>query len=43
MIWFYDPKACGILAPQPEIEPAPRALDGEVLTTKPPGKSPNLS
>ena len=32
-------KACGILAPRPEIEPTPPALEGEVLTTGPPGKS----
>ena len=25
--------ACGILVPQPGIEPAPLALEGEVLTT----------
>ena len=33
-------QACGILAPQPGIKPAPPALEGEVLTTGPPGKSP---
>ena len=32
-------EACGILAPRPGIEPAPTALEGEVLTTGPPGKS----
>ena len=31
--------ACGILAPTPGFEPAPPALEGEVLTTGPPGKS----
>ena len=31
--------ACGILGPQPGIEPVPSALEGEVLTTAPPGKS----
>ena len=31
-------EACGILAPQPGIKPAPRALEGEVLTTGLPGK-----
>nr|XP_058899965.1 interleukin-34 isoform X3 [Kogia breviceps] len=36
-----DLPACGILAPQPGIEPAPTALEGEVLTTGPPGKSLN--
>ena len=30
MFWFFGPKACGILAPQPGIEPAPPALGGEV-------------
>ena len=29
----------GIFAPRPGIEPAPPALEGEVLTTGPPGKS----
>ena len=31
----------GVIAPQPGIEPAPPALEGEVLTTGPPGKSAN--
>ena len=39
MFWFFDPKACGILAPQSRIEPAPSALGGKVLTTASPGKS----
>ena len=39
MFWFFHPEACGILAPWPKIEPAPSALEGEVLTTGPPGKS----
>ena len=30
-------EACGILAPQPGIEPTPTALEGEVLTTGQPG------
>ena len=33
------PQACWILAPQPGIEPAPSALEGELLTTGLPGKS----
>ena len=37
--WFVGHEACGILAPQPGIEPGPLALEGEVLTTEPPGKS----
>ena len=39
MFWFFSHEACGILAPQPGIEPATPALEGEVLTTGPPGKS----
>ena len=33
------PQACGMLAPWPGIEPAPPALEGEVLTTGPLGNS----
>ena len=29
---------CGILAPPLEIEPTSAALEGKVLTTRPPGK-----
>ena len=39
MFWFFGREACGILAPRPGIEPAPPALEGEVSTTGPPGKS----
>ena len=39
MLWFSGHEACGILAPQLGIEPAPPALEGEVSTTRPPGKS----
>ena len=39
MFWFFGHEACGILAPRPGIEPSPSALEGEVLTTGPPGKS----
>ena len=39
MFWVFGPKACGNLAPQTGIKPAPPALEGEVLTTGPPGKS----
>ena len=39
MFWFFGHKACGILAPRLGIEPAPPALEGEVLTTGSPGKS----
>ena len=41
MFWFFGREACGILAPQPGVEPTPPALEGEVLTTGPPGKSPH--
>ena len=33
------PVVCGILVPQPGIEPASPALEGRFLTTLPPGKS----
>ena len=36
---FFGHKACGILAPQPGREPTPPALEGEVLSTVPAGKS----
>ena len=36
MFWFFGRKACGILVPQPGIDPTPPALEGEVLTTGPP-------
>ena len=39
MFGVSDPKACGILTPQPGIEPSPDALEGKVLTTGAPGKS----
>jgi hypothetical protein len=32
-------KACGILASQRGIKPTAPAIEGEVLTTEPPGKS----
>ena len=38
--WFFGPEACGILVPSPGIEPVPSALEGEVLSTGPSGKSP---
>ena len=43
MFWFFDCKACGILASWPGIEPAAPAMEGEVLTTGPPGKCPHYS
>ena len=30
MFWFSGLEVCGILAPQPGIEPPPLALEGEV-------------
>ena len=39
MFWFFGHKACGILAPQPGIEPAPPTLEGLFSTTGPQGKS----
>ena len=36
---FFGPEARGILAPRQGTEPAPPALEGEVLTTGSPGKS----
>ena len=36
---FFGGEACGILAPLLGIEPTLPALEGEVLTTGPPGKS----
>ena len=39
MFKFFGPELYGILAPQPGIEPATLALEDEVLTTGPPGKS----
>ena len=33
MFWFFGHEACGILAPQPGIEPAAPALEGEVFWT----------
>ena len=36
------PEACGILVPQPGMEPMPHALEGKVLITGPLGKSPGL-
>ena len=39
MSWFFGPEAWEILAPWPGTEPTPFAVEGEVLTTGPPGKS----
>ena len=37
-VLVFGQEACGILALQPGIEPAPPALEGVVLTTGAPGK-----
>ena len=39
MLWFFGHKACEILVPQAGTEPAFPALEGEVLTTRLPGKT----
>ena len=39
MFWFFGPEALGILAPQPGIEPALPASEGEVLTAGPPWRN----
>ena len=39
MSWVFSHRVCVTSAPQPETKPAPFALEGEVLTTGPPGKS----
>ena len=33
LLWLFGPKACGILVPPPGMKPAPRAVEGGVLTT----------
>ena len=37
--WFFGHEACGILVPQPRIEPSLPVLEGEVWTTGLPGTS----
>ena len=39
MLYFLGPQAWGILAPWPGIEPQTPALEDEVSTIGPPGKS----
>ena len=36
---FFGHEACGILALRPGIQPTPPALEGDILTSGPPGKS----
>lgn len=40
VVLFFSLVTSRILAPQQRIEPVPPALEGEVLTIGPPGKSP---
>ena len=42
MFWFFGHVACGILACRSRIESSPPALKDEVLTSGPPGKSPEM-
>ena len=42
IFFFLAMRQVGISAPQPGIEPALPALEGEVLTTGLPGKSPSI-
>ena len=39
MFCFFGHETYGILAPRPGLKPAPPALEGEILTSGPPGKS----
>ena len=39
MFWLFGHEACGILAPQPGLEPTPLALKGKVSTSGWPSKS----
>ena len=41
-VMFFGSEACGILIPRPGIKRASPELEGEVLTTEPPGKSREL-
>ena len=41
-VLFFGLEACGSLAAQPGTKPAPHTLEGEVLTTRPPGKFPRV-
>lgn len=42
MFWLFGLEAGGILLPQPGTELSLLVLEGEVVTTRPPGKSPSL-
>ena len=34
MFWLFGHKSCGILSPQPEVEPTPSALEGKLPVLK---------
>ena len=38
-VLLFAQEACGILVPQPGIEPTPPALEGEVISTGPPRRA----
>ena len=38
MFWFVGQEPCGVLAPQPGMEPTPPASEDEVSTTGLPGE-----
>ena len=40
--WFFSQEACGVLSSQPGIESEHPSLEGKVLTTGLPGKSPYI-
>ena len=42
ILGFFGRETCGILVLRPGIERVPPVSESEVLTTGPPGKSPNL-
>ena len=42
-VWFFGRESCGILVSQPGIHPILPALEGEVLTAGPLGKSLDVS
>ena len=43
VLYFFYLKACGVLVPWLGVKPALPALEDEILTTEPPGKSPSDS
>ena len=41
MLFIFGPQACGVLALQQRIKPAPPVLEGKVLSSGPSEKSPD--